>query len=68
MTRKNITQMIVGKEQWKDLPQIPWVKKGLGKEMKEGTHTFQQKVGVLGKVPTMTLLIQMLGSLLQVDM
>jgi hypothetical protein len=72
--------MKVGKEKWKNFPQIPWVKKGMRKEMKreprnevkkemkKRTHTFQQKVGVFGKMLTMTLLIQMLGSLLQVDM
>lgn len=38
------------------------------KEIKKGTHTFQQMVGVLGKLLIVTLLIQMFGSSLQVDM
>jgi hypothetical protein len=38
------------------------------KEIKKGTHTFQQMVGVLGKLLIVTLLIQMLGFSLQVDM
>ncbi len=79
MNKKVIALMMVGKEEQKNLPLIPWVKEGMKKEMKretrnevkkemkEGIHTFQQKVGVFGEVLTMTLLIQMLGSLLQVD-
>jgi hypothetical protein len=31
------------------------------KEIKKGTHTFQQMVGVYGKVSIVTLSIQMLG-------
>jgi hypothetical protein len=43
-------------------------RKKVKKEIKKGTHTFQQMVGVLGKLLIVTLLIQMLGFSLQVDM
>ncbi len=43
MNKKFIALMMVKKEEWRDLPLIPWVKEGMKNEMKKETRNEVKK-------------------------